>query len=179
MFERRFRLKKEYLETGRIVGTHGICGEMRVQPWSDSPDALTGLKKLYLDARGVEHLTAARARAHKNIVLLEACGVDSIEKAERLRGRTLYVRRGDLSLPEGSHFVQDLIGCAVADADTGKAYGVLTGVSATGANDVWHIRAPDGEEYLIPAIPDVVRHVDTDAEMIQITPLKGIFDDED
>ena len=61
---------------------------------------------------------------------------------------------------------------------TQKIYGILSDVSETGANDVWHIKADDGKEYLIPAIPSVVISTDVETGIIKIRPLKGIFDDE-
>ena len=68
--------------------------------------------------------------------------------------------------------------CRVLDADSGEALGILSEVSATGANDVWHVQR-EGKEYLVPAIPDVVVSVDVDGEEIRLRPLKGIFDDAD
>ena len=44
-------MKKQFIETGKITGTHGIRGEMRVQPWSDSPEFLTQFDLLYLDGK--------------------------------------------------------------------------------------------------------------------------------
>lgn len=171
-------MKKRYIETGMIVGTHGIKGEMRVQPWCDSPEFLTKFKSLYLDENGEKVVKILSSRAHKNIVLIKADGVDTIESAEALRGKTLYLNRDDASLPKGTFFQCDLFGCEVFDADSGEPYGKISDVSVTGANDVWHIKK-DGKEYLIPSIPDVVARVDIDNERIEIRPLKGIFDDED
>lgn len=171
-------MPKDYLETGKVVGAHGVRGELRVQAWCDSPDFLTKFKRLYLSADGSGVLEILSARAHGNLVLVKARGVDTIEEAERLRGKTLYLRRGDVTLEEGRYFVQDLIGCRVLDADSEEPLGTVTEVSQTGANDVWHI-AKDGKEYLIPAIPDVVLAVDTEAGTVVIRPLKGIFDDAD
>lgn len=171
-------MKKQYLETGRVVGTHGVRGELRVQPWCDSPEFLTKFKILYLDAAGAQRLQIKAARVHGNIVLLKVEGIDSIEAAERLRGKTLYMNRADVKLEPGRHFIEDLIGCTVTDADTGALLGQLTEVSATGANDVWHIERA-GKTYLVPAIPDVIVSVDVDAAAITLRPLKGIFDDED
>lgn len=171
-------MKKQYLETGRVVGTHGVRGEMRVQPWCDSPDFLTKFRSLYLDAAGETTLKIKGARVHGNIVLIKADGVDSIEDAEKLRGKTLYINRKDVKLEPGRYFIDDLIGCAVTDADSGESLGTLTDVSATGANDVWHIEK-GGREYLVPAIPDVIVSVDIDAGAVVLRPLKGIFDDED
>lgn len=171
-------MKKQYLEVGKVVGTHGIQGEMRVQPWSDSPDFLAGFRTFFLDGAGSEKISVCSVRPHGNLVLVKAEGVDSIEGAERFRGRVLFINRDDIALEEGRHFVEDLLGCTVLDADSGKVLGQISDVSATGANDVWHI-SRGGKEYLIPVIPEVVLSVDTDREEVVIRPLKGIFDDED
>lgn len=170
-------MRKMFLEAGRVVGTHGIRGEMRVDPWSDTPDFLASFKKIYLDDKG-ENCLRIKARAHKNIVLVKADGIDTIEDAERYRGKTVFIDRKDVKLEEGRYFLQDILQSEVFDADTDKLLGVLTDVSKTGANDVWHI-TKDGKEYLIPSIPDVVIDVDIDASRVIIRPLKGIFDDED
>ena len=119
------------------------------------------------------------ARPHGNIVLLTINDVDSVEKAQKLRGKVLYMKRSDAKLPKGKYFIAELIGCRVFDADDeSKCYGTLTDVSPTGANDVWHI-TKDSKEYLIPAIPSVVIETDVANDRIVIRPLKGIFDDED
>lgn len=171
-------MKKQYIETGRIVGTHGIYGEMRVQPWSDSPQFLTEFKKFYLDDLGEQTLKVSSVRVHGNLVLIKCGGVSTIDDAEKFRGKIIYINRDDVELEEGRHFVGDLIGCTVTHADNGKILGKLSDVSATGANDVWHISDGD-KEYLIPVIPEVVISVDVDSEQIVIRPLKGIFNDED
>lgn len=169
---------KKYIETGKIVGTHGVKGMVRVQPWSDSGDFLTQFKYFYLDKNGENRLKAESVRPHGNIVLIAFKGVTCIEQAEALRGKVIYLDRKDISLPEGRYFIDDLIGCSVTDADSGSALGTLTDVSQTGANDVWHI-TKNGKEYLVPAIDDVIVSVDTADSAVVIRPLKGIFDDED
>ena len=169
---------KRYLQVGRIVSTHGVRGEMRVQPWCDGPDYLCRFSTLYFDADGREGRAVRACRPHGNVTLLTLEGVDSLEAANALRGRILYMDRTEAGLGEDEWFIEDLLGCQVIDAENGKVYGKLTEVSQTGANDVWHIRGADGREYLIPAIPDVVRDVVPEEEKITITPLKGIFDDE-
>ena len=57
-------MKKQYIETGRITGTHGIRGEMRVQPWCDTPEDLTRYRTLYLDEGGGQPLQAEQMRVH-------------------------------------------------------------------------------------------------------------------
>ncbi|MDD4699352.1 MAG: ribosome maturation factor RimM [Oscillospiraceae bacterium] len=169
---------KLFLETGQIVGTHGIRGELRVNPWSDSPNFLTEFKEFYLDDKGQKKLNVLSVKPHGRIVIMAVEGVESIEAAEHLRGKVLYISRNDIHLEEDRYLVQDLIGCKVYDVDSKEYIGELSNVSETGANDVWHI-IKDSKEYLIPAIPDVLIDVDVKNERIEIRPLKGIFDDED
>ncbi len=170
-------MKKQFLDCGKIVGTHGIKGEVRIEPWADSPAFLCAFKTLYLDERG-ETAIRVKSRPHKNITLCKIEGVDTIEAAERLRGRIVYIDRDDVRLDEGVHFVQDLIGSKVRDYDTDVFYGTLTDVLRTGANDVYEITR-DGRQYLAPVIDEVVRAIDTENGVVRITPMKGIFDDAD
>lgn len=169
---------KEFLEVGQIVGTHGVRGEMRVNPWADSPEFLKQFKTLYYDNRGEKSVKVISARPHGNVVIVKVEGIDTVDAASALRNRVLYIRRADAKIAEGSYFIEELIGCRVLDADDENiCYGTLSDVSETGANDVWHIEK-DGKEYLIPAIPDVVISADVANDKVVIRPLKGIFDDE-
>ncbi len=168
---------KQYLEVGKIVGTHGIRGEVRVDPWCDSPAFLSNFKHLYYN-EGQEKIKVA-CRPHKNIVLVKINGVDTIEQAELLRGRVLYISRNDVKLPKGQHFVQDIIGCKVLDADDNTEYGIITEVFKTGANDVYTIKSQEGKEYLIPVIDDVIVEKNVEDGVISIRPMRGLFEDED
>ena len=170
---------KDYLEIGKITSTHGIKGEMRVQPWCDSPEFMKKFRVLYLDKKGEKPLKV-RVRPNGNMVLVKAEGIETVEEANKYRNRILYMKRSDIELPDGFYFLQELFDCKVIDADDeNKVYGILSDVSQTGANDVWHIKTQEGEEYLIPAIPQVVTEVDVASGIIKIRPLRGIFDNED
>lgn len=170
---------KEYLEVGQIVGTHGIRGEIRVNPWCDSPEFIKQFKTLYYDKNGSQSVKVAACRPHGNVALLKLDGIDTVEAASAMRNKILYMKRSDAKISKGSYFIAELCDCTVIDADDeSRIYGILTDVSETGANDVWHI-TKDGKEYLIPAIPEVVDSVDVETGIIKIRPLKGIFEDED
>jgi len=168
---------KQYLETGKIVGTHGVRGMVRVQPWCDDGEFLAEFDTLYADKNGTKKLKILTAKPHGNVVIMSIDGVNSIEEAEKLRGTVIYMDRNDVELPEGRYFISDLLGLPVTDADSGETLGVLTDVTETGANDVWHITR-EGKEYLVPAIADVLVSVEPEKESVIIRPLKGIFDDE-
>ncbi len=171
-------MKQNFLEVGKIVGTHGVRGMVRIQAWCDSPEFFCGLKKLYLNKEGTSHLDVQKSSPHGNVVIAALKGVDSIEAAEGYRSKVLYMSREDADLEEGQYFISELIGCEVFHADTGASLGTVSDVSETGANDVWHIKRED-KEYLIPCIDEVVISVDIDTERVVIRPLKGIFEDED
>ncbi len=170
-------MKEKYIETGKIVGTHGVKGMTRVQLWADNTDFLKQFKYLYADKSGNNRLEILRVQPHGNIALIAFKGVESIEQAEKLRNTVIYLDRDDVKLPEGRYFITDLIGCKVYDADTEAFLGEITDFSETGANDVWHI-TNNGKEYLVPAIDEVVISVDTDNEKAIIRPMKGIFDED-
>ncbi len=169
-------MRKEFLEAGEIVGTHGVKGMLRLKPWSDDSGFLSGFKTVYLGKEKTP-VKIIKAQSHGRITLMTLEGIESIEAAERLRGKTVFIKRDDAKLPKGRVFVSELIGCEVFDADNGDKLGVISDVSATGANDVWHIKNDKGE-YLVPAIDDVIINIDVDSETVTIRPLKGIFDDE-
>ena len=118
---------KPFLEAGRIVGTHGVRGELRLEPWCDTAAFLSGFKTLYWQ-EGRTPAQVESARPHKSLLLLKLAGVDTVEQAEALRGRVVYIARTDARLPEGQYFQQDLLGCEVVDADTQQVYGKLTDI---------------------------------------------------
>lgn len=171
---------KEYLEIGQIVSTHGIRGEVRINPWCNGPEFIKKFKTLYSDSKGNASFKVVSCRPHKNIAIAKLQGVDTVEEAEKLRNTVLFIKRDDANLPEGEWFISELLGCKVIDFnDESICYGEICDVAETGANDVWYVKTPDGNEVLIPAIPDVVKNCDVKNEKVYINALRGLFTDED
>lgn len=168
---------KEFLETGKIVGTHGVRGELRVECWCDSPQVLTEFSTFYYD-EGRERVDVESARPHKGMVLLKLKGVDTVEQGDALRGKVLWLKREDYPLKPGQVFLQDLMGLSVIDGNTGKLYGVLTEIIPTGANDVYRIRNGEGKEFLFPAVEHMIQEIDVDGGKMLVLPIPGIFDEE-
>ena len=171
-------MKKTFLSIGKIVGTHGVRGMVRIQPWCDTPDFLCQFKTVYLDEKGENKLSLISPKPHGNIVISGVKNINSIDDAEKLRNKILYIKRDDAKLDEEQYFIEELIGCEVFDLDTNELLGKVSDVSQTGANDVWHITKED-KEYLIPCIDEVVISVDIQNNRVVIKQLKGLFDDED
>lgn len=167
-------MKKQFLEAGKIVTTHGIRGEVKIMPYTDTPELLAEFDRLFI-GKDKNELVIEHSRVFKNMVIAKIEGIDTPEAAEKLRNKLLYMHRDDLELDEDTYFIQDLIGIEVRDADSGFVYGRISDVMQTGANDVYVITGGD-REYLVPAIPDVVISTDIDAELMTIRPLDGLFD---
>lgn len=166
---------KDYLEIGKIVTVHGLRGDVKVQPWCDSPEFLCAFPVLYLGKEKKE-VEVIDARVQKNMVVLRLGGYETVEQAESLRNQMLYLHREDVELEDGTYFVQDLMGLDVLDADSGVSYGILKDVLQTGANDVYVVQPEGGKEVLIPAIPDVIVETNLEAGCMKIRPLEGLLD---
>ena len=146
-----------------------------MQPWADSPEFLAEFDELYLD-KGAIKIEITSSRVHKNMLIMKIKGIDTIEEADRLRNKVLYMNRDDVELEEGAYFIQDLIGLDVIDEETGERLGRLDDVSETGANDVYHVKTDDGKVFLIPAIPQVIREISVEEGFVKIFKMKGLFE---
>ena len=169
---------KRYLEIGKIVNTHGIRGDLKIDPWCNSAEFLCSLDRIYLN-EGKTAIRVKSARAHKNVVIMHIDEVDTMDAAEKMKGTVIYADRNDMELDEKEYFIQDIIGCAVVDFNTQKLYGAVTEVFKTGANDVYEITDSNKNTYLIPVIEDVIKETDIENRVIKIVPIKGLFDNED
>lgn len=171
------KLLKQYLEIGKITSPHGVKGEVKLEIYADSPEALKKVKTVYFDKNGEKPIEVESARPHKDRLLIKLKGVNSMDDGNTLRGKVLYAHRDSIIKDKNSIFIEDLKGVEVTDIDSGVSYGRITDIIATGANDVYVIK--DGEkERLIPAIKDVVIETDIEAGIMKIRPLRGLFDED-
>ena len=161
-------MKKQYLEAGKIVNTHGVRGEVKIQPWADSAEFLREFKVLYVEDRP---LRVTGARVHKDCLIASLEGVDGVNAAMRLKNKIVFIDRNDASLPEGTVFVQDIIGARVKTED-GTEIGTLCEVLDLPASDVYVVRGE--REYLIPAVPAFVLSKDVDAGEITVWLIEGM-----
>ena len=109
-------MQKPYLEAGKIVNTHGVRGEVRIQPWADDAAFLLGFRTFYIDGAPVH---VAHSRVHKGMLVVKLQGVDDVNAAMTLKNRVVSIARADVTLPDGQYFQQDLLGIAV-ETDTGE-----------------------------------------------------------
>ncbi len=162
-------MKNQFLEAGKIVNTHGIQGEVKIMPWTDTPDFFCQFKTLYLDDAPVKVLSA---RVQKSCVLVRLEGVDDINSAMVLKGKVVSVLRSEIRLPEGRHFLADLIGLEVRNADTGEVLGTLTEVLPLPANQVYVVKGT--REYLIPAVEEFLIETNVEEGFLRVHLLEGM-----
>lgn len=162
-------MRAAFLETGQIVNTHGVRGEVKILPWADAPEFLLDFGTLYIDEKPIRVLSA---RVHKNCVLATLDGISSVDAAMSLKGKTVYVARKDVNLPEGRYFLADLIGLEVRDADSDALLGTLADVLTPPAHNIYVVKGH--REYLIPAVDAFIVETDPEKGFMRVRLLEGM-----
>ena len=167
----------KYVLLGKIVGTHGIKGEVKIKSNSDFTDKRFQPGEIVEIARKDKaplEFKIASYRMHKGLHMLTFEGINNINDIEYLKGETLLQERDHEEIELGEHefYYSDIIGCTVFNEDT--PIGRVIEIFETGANDVWVVKGD--KEYLIPYIADVVKEIDVEGRRIQITPMEGLLD---
>ena len=170
-------VQSKMIRIGLISNCHGINGELKIMPLTDDINRFKKLKKFYLEnkANDYQELTCASSRIHKDYVLLKAEEINDRTQAERIKGKYICVKEEDaIKLPEGRYFIFQLEGLDVYEDE--RFVGVLTEVLQPGANDVYVIKPPQGEEIYLPAIKSAVLSVDLENKRMQIKIPEGLLD---
>ena len=169
------------VQIGRIIGAHGIRGEIRVHPTTDYPERFLNMRTLFAEhpAKPPMTLAVTGVRFHdgKGQILVTAEGVTDRDAAESLRGRAITVAPDErVELPEGEYWIDSLIGLGVIESDGGARLGKIEEVMNTGNNDVYMIRTADGELKLIPAIADVIEEISLERGEMRVNLPEGLWD---
>jgi len=162
---------KQYMETGKIINTHGIKGELKIEPWSDDPEFLLELERVFIDK--IEY-TVESSRVHQGNVLMKLSGIDSIDDAMRYKNKLVFFDRDDVELSEDSYFIQDLLGFDAYDIRQEKVIGRLTNVEEYPAGDMYIVKK-DGVTHLIPEV--FLKEVDLEGKQIIFETIKGLAED--
>ncbi len=161
-------MKKQYLEAGRIVNTHGVRGEMRIEPWADEAAFLTRFKYFYIDGEPVK---VRSCRVHKTMCIVSLEGIEDINAAMEMKGKVVFINRKDAKLPRGTVFIQDILGARVVDEE-GNDLGVLEQVLPAPAASVYVIKGE--REILIPDVPAFILDKDADKGVITVRLIEGM-----
>ncbi len=159
---------QRYLECGKIVNTHGVRGEVKIVPWADSPEFLCRLPALYVDGKP---MALRSARPHKGSVIAKLDGVDDVDAAMLLKGKTVFLDRNDTDLPDGAFFLADIIGLRVIDED-GRELGRLAEVLSPSLQQVYVVRGQ--RELMIPAVPEFILEINVAEGYIKVRLIEGM-----
>ena len=160
---------KQFLESGKIVNTHGVKGDIKIQPWSNSPEFLTQIKTIYVDEIPYHVL---KWKIQKECLLATVKEIDSLEKALHFKNKIVYINRDDVKLDEGEYFIQDIIGFDVIDDDRDAPAGKLKDVLQLPAGNVYVVQGD--REILVPAVPEFIRGIDLEAGTIRVHFIEGM-----
>ena len=163
-------MKLPYIEAGEIVTTHGVRGEVKVLSWLDSPEMLCEFDRCRISDR--EYVMDS-VRVQKTCNLVKLRGVDSMEDAQKLRGKTMELYREDIS--DELIFAAELVDVEVY-AD-GARIGKIKEVLDYPGNSVYVVQGE--REYLIPAVKEFILSTDLERNQMQVKLLKGMASDED
>ncbi len=164
----------------QILRPHGIRGEVKVYPLTDDVSRFKKLREAFIERNGqYEPVLVESSKRAADAVVLKIAGVDTPEKAEKLRGLYIAVdRQHAVRLPEGTWFVSDIIGCSVESTD-GEELGKVKDVFETNANDVYAIEGR--RRLMVPALKKLLFKVDIAGKRIvldaEVLKEVGLFED--
>ena len=165
--------KIAYPECGKIVTTHGCHGGVKIESWCDTPEVLAALPAVYMKKDGVlARVALGKTAISRNTVYATLEGVDTMEKADALRGTVVYASRDDLKLPEGVMLIAEMVGLPVYHEQTGDKLGVLKDVIHPAHTDIYVITTDKGEA-MVPGVEEFVKRVDESG--VYLLPIEGMF----
>jgi len=157
----------ENLKVGRIVNTHGLKGQIKVEVLTDFEQRLAKGRRLRLKD---DWVTVEASQWQDKRMLVKLSGIDSIDAAKALQWEYLYAAPGEeIELDEDEYFVEDLVGMKVVTVD-GDELGKVDAVEAYPAQDILIIG-----ELMIPFVEQFVKKVDFEAETITVELIEGML----
>lgn len=167
------KMTKELIDVGSITNTHGLRGEVKVYPRTDYPEFFEEISGVYLDDNTYLKITGVKYQ--KNMVILKLKGINTIEEADKLRSKVLYVKKSMFDdLPDGTYLIADIIGLDVFEGDI--YYGKITDCIQTGSNDVYVVENKNENPLLIPALKNVIKEVDINKGLMKVKLPEGLID---
>ncbi len=166
---------EKFLRIGVITTTHGLNGEVKVYPTTDSLDRFKQVKRVILVTPKEKIETEiTEARFFKNLAIVKFAAFDNVDQVKNLHGTDVMIHREDgQKLEPGEYYIADLIGCSVVDEE-GCGVGILKDVLQTGANDVYIVEK-EGKEILLPVIPQCIKNVDVENSLVTVHIMEGLI----
>ena len=161
--------EKVLITVGMISKPHNLNGAIKVHPITDFPERFLERQEILVEVKGkLELMKITSVSLHNSFLIMQLEGIDSIDKAEQLRGAYLKISEAQLaSLKDDEFYIFQLIDMEVKDIQ-GNYIGRLVDVIKTGANDVYIVKDQANKEILIPALKKVVKKIDLEAKEMTV-----------
>ena len=163
-------MRLQFVEAGEIVNVHGLKGELKILPWVDSPEDLVGFDRCRIARKDYE---IELVRVQKTCALVKLIGIDTVEDAQKMRGKTLLLFREDID--DEVIFAAELINMEVFCED--EKIGVIAEVLDYPGNSVYVVKG--AKTYMIPAVKEFILNTDMDGNRMDVKLLEGMETDAD
>lgn len=169
--------ERELVTIGKIAGTHGYKGLLKVIPITDFPERFHQLKRVLVDnGKKITELDIISCSPYKQYYIFKFDGITSMEAAQTYSGSWMKIPENEVyPLPEGVYYHFQLLGLDVFDIEQGRL-GKITDILETGANDVYVVESEEPGEILLPAIKEVILNIDLEAKTMQVKLMPGLID---
>lgn len=168
----RLREPVGFVAAGVVVKAHGLRGEVKVRPFTQSPDSLTRYRQLYLgseDAATPMPHACELARVSGSAVIVRLAGCADRDKAEHLVGQLVWLSVADLPpAGEGEYYLHTLVGKRAETTD-GQVLGTVTAIIDAGGQDILVIRN-GANEVLAPAVREFIREIGEARLVLDLPP---------
>ena len=177
--EQRRDSEPRFLVIGKVIGVHGVGGELKAQIISEDPHRFGRLEQVYAGLEDSEPVpwTLERFRLHKGHALLKFAHCRDRDTAQSYRGYLLHVPLEEaIPLEEGEYYEYQVLDLDVWTI-SGEHLGKVVEIIDTGANDVYvvHGAYPGHPEILLPAIKSVVLEIDLDGGRMVVELPEGLL----
>lgn len=164
------------IELGKIVKAHGIKGEVKVLPFSGVAEDLLALAEIELRHGGERRVfKLERVRPQSRLAIMLLTGIVDRNMAEELVGSEVWGDEDSLPELEADEFYWHEMKGLEVETSAGRRLGRVQSLLATGAHDVLVIT--DGSnEYLVPAINEIMVSLDKEAGVLVIDPPPGLLE---
>lgn len=158
-----------------IVKEWGLKGEMKVLPLSRKFASVSPGASVFLSSsKGIEKATLEAVKPHNRFFIISLNIVSDRETAASFRNGVLKISKNEISIEKDEYLYDQIIGLSVVTT-TGEEIGRVDSIFETGSNDVYVV-SKENEEYLIPAVRDVIESIDLEKGQIIIRVMEGLLD---
>lgn len=169
----------DYLMIGKITGTHGLKGALKIVSYAESPAIFKKGLSINIGRAIDQTITCLvnKVIPYKNGVRLFLHGIDECDQAKKLVGHNLFISKQVLAqTKDDSYYWFDLIGLKVFTINN-RYLGTLEDIIITGSNDVYVVHnlvENKKQETLIPAMASVVIEINLIDKIMRVDLPEGL-----